>query len=287
MAKVKGAGSGNRQRAAADDDDDDDGGGVAGFTDEQRTELGQLVNAAVSGQLQRKLGNAIKSTLDESLAPIREMLEGRNGNTGNRQRAAADDDDQDDDDDEPPVTKGKRGTKAKAAAPDPETANMRKRLATLEEERKLEREQARNGKRDALLREHLEAAGVDKNRIRGAVAVLRDNMKHDDKTGDWFYKAKRDGFEEDLDVADGVSEWAGTDEGKSYIAPPAGAQQARGGSGSRIGAQGNGGRTGGVINGGRAAVDPKQAKAAAKQEAMKTLTDAVGGLMGGAVPLGG
>lgn len=272
------------QRPTDDDGDDDDTGGAgSSWSDEQRTELGQLVNAAVSGQLQRKLGNAIKATLDESLAPIMQKLNERGG------RRPADDDDGepgDDDDQDIAPTKGKRGKGQARPAADPERDRMAKRLAAIEEERKTEREQARNGKRDALLREHLEAAGVDKNRIRGAVAVLRENMKHDDKTGEWFYKAKRDGFEEDLDVEAGVGEWAGTDEGKSYLAPPTGAQQ-RGGSGTRIGAQGSGGRVGGAIGGGRPATDPKAAKVQAKQEAMKTLTDAVGGLMGSAIPLGG
>ncbi len=285
MAKPRGTGSGNRPRnpAPTDDDDDDDTGGSGGFTDEQRTELGQLVNAAVSGQLQRKLGNAIKSTLDESLAPIRQMLEQRNGG------ARGDDDDGgDDDDDEQPAPKGKRGKGGKpaAAARDPEKENMQKRLAAIEEERKQEREQSRNRERDSMLRERLEAAGVDKNRIRGAIAVLKEQTKYDDKAGEWFYKAKRDGFEEDLDLDAGVSEWADTDEGKSYLAPPTGAAQPRGGSGSRPNTQGSGGRAGGVIGGGRPAVDPKAAKAQAKQDAVKTLNDAVGGLMGGAVNLG-
>lgn len=284
MAKAKG-GNGNRQQrqqpAGDDDDDDGDGGAVAGFTDEQRTELGQLVNAAVSGQLQRKLPNAIKSTLDESLAPIKQMLEQRNGNA----RPSGDDDGDDGDDEDLPPAKGKRAKGAAPARRDPETENMRKRLAQIEEERKLEREQGRNRERDAQLKEQLTAAGVEPNRIRGAIAVLKESTKYDDKTGEWFYKAKRDGFDEDLDISAGVQEWAGTDEGKAYLAPPAGAQP-RQGSGSRPNVQGSGGRAGGVIGGGRPIADPKQAKAAAKQDAMKSLTDAVGGLMGGTIPLG-
>lgn len=283
MAKPRGAGNGQRQqRQTPPDDDDDDTDTPAGFTDEQRSELGQLVNAAVSGQLQRKLPNAIKASLDEGLAPIMAKLNEGSGRRG----APADDDDGDDDDTDDVVpAKGKRGKGGKPAR-DPETENMRKRLAQIEEERKAEREQSRSRERDTMLREHLEAAGVDKNRIRGAVAVLRESMKYDEKAGEWSYKAKRDGFDEDIDVETGVGEWAATDEGKSYLAPPQGAQQ-RGGSGTRVGTQGSGGRAGGVIGGGRPAVDPKAAKAQGKQDAVKALNDAVGGLMGGAIPLGG
>lgn len=285
MAKPRGAGSGNRQRAAADDDDDNDegGGAIGALSDEARTEIGQLVNAAVSSQLQRKLPNAIKASLDEGLAPIMAKL---NEGGGSRRRAADDDQEDPDDDLEEQPTKGKRGKGQRAAARDPETENMRKRLATLEEERKTEREQTRNRDRDTVLREQLTAAGVEPNRMRGAIAVLRESMKYDDKVGEWAYKAKRDGFEEDLDVETGVNEWAGTDEGKSYLAPPATTQQ-RGGSGTRVGTTGSGGRTGGVIGGGRPATDPKQAKAQGKADAVKSLNDAVGSLMGGTIPLGG
>lgn len=283
MAAKKKPGQQNNQQVV-DDDDDDTGGEL---TDGMRTEITNLVNAAVSGQLSRKLPNAITSALETGLAPLREQME--NIARGTSRNSGGDDDD--DDDDQQQQQRGKNKGKQRAAAKDPETEGMKKRLAQLEEERKQEREQARNRERDTMLREQLEAAGVDKNRIRGAVAVLRDNMKYDDKAGEWVYKAKRDGgYEDDLDVNTGVSEWAATDEGKSYLAPPSntGGGQQRGGSGvgRTVGAGATGAGAGRVQNGGRPAADPKAAKAQAKQEALKNLTTAIDSLGGGGIPLG-
>lgn len=280
MAVKKKTGQQQNQNNDGDDPDDGDGGGE--LTDGMRTEITNLVNAAVSGQLSRKLPNAITSAIEAGLAPIREQLTqggNRNGDRGNS-------DDPDDDDGDPqPRNKGKGKGGGGAAGKDPEVVAMRKRMEAMEAERKQEKETARNRERDTLLREQLEAAGVDKNRVRGAIAVLRDSMKYDDKAGEWTYSAKRDGYDEPLDVSTGVSEWAGTDEGKSYLAPPsnAGQQQQRGGSGVRpTGANGQAR----VQNGGRAAADPKAAKVAAKQEAVSNLTKAIDSLGGGAIPLG-
>lgn len=282
MAKQKG----KQGNPPPDDDDDEDGGGGT-LSDSMRTEITNLVNAAVSGQLSRKLPNAITAAVEGAIAPLRESL----ANGGARRRSDDDDEDAGDDDDEdaPPQRGKNKGKNAGAArAKDPEFDRMQKRLNQLETERKQEREQARNRERDTLLREQLEAAGVDKNRIRGAVAVLRDSMKYDDKTGEWSYKAKRDGFDEDVDIAAGVGEWASTDEGKSYLAPPNSGGQPRGGSGMRPngGAGGTGAGAPRLANGGRPAQDPKAAKQAAKQDAMKALAGAVNELGGGTVNLG-
>lgn len=260
------------------DDDDDGGDGGGELTDAQRTEITNLVNAAVSGQLSRKLPNAITAALEAGLKPIQDSI----AQLGGRR----DDDDgggNDDDDDQGQQQRGKNKGKQPARGKDPEVEAMRKQLADMKRERDQEREQTRNGKRDQLLREQLEAAGVDKNRIRGAIAVLRESMKYDDKAGEWVYRIKRDGIDEDLDVETGVSEWAATDEGKSYLAPPQQQQQLRGGSGQRP--AGDGGRPR-VQNGGRPTQDPKAAKAQAKQDAMANLSKAIDSLGGGNIPLG-
>lgn len=259
--------------------DDEDEDPADDLSESQVARITDIVNAAVSGQLSRKLGRAISDAVETAVTPLREQLEAR----GSRRR---DDDPGDDDDDDqqqqqqPVRGKNKGGGKQK----DPELESMRKRMSQLEEERKKEREESRNGKRDTLLREQLEAAGVDKNRIRGATAVLRESMKYDEKAGEWVFNAKRDGYDEPLDVGAGVSEWAATDEGKSYLAPPSnGNQQPRGGSGVRPAGGGGAPR---LQNGGRPAADPKAAKVQAKQDALKNLTTAIDSLGGGAIPLG-
>ncbi|HUS27599.1 MAG TPA: hypothetical protein VMZ53_03800 [Kofleriaceae bacterium] len=274
-AKKKPGQQGNQ---APQDDEDDDAGSGGGLTDEARTEINTLVHAAINAQFSRKLPAAISSAMETVIAPLREQLA-----NSNRGRAAEGDDDEGDDDQDQQPAARKKG-KQPAARKDPEVENMRKQLAKLTEEREQERTQARNRERDTMLREQLEAAGVDKNRVRGAIAVLRDSMKYDDKAGEWIYSSKRDGYEEPLDVSTGVSEWAATDEGKSYLAPPSNAGQPRGGSGMRPGAP-NGGAPR-VQNGGRPAQDPKAAKAQAKVDAVKSLSTAIDSLAGGVIPLG-
>lgn len=277
----------NRGNRNPEPDDDDDEGGGEGISDEMRSELTNLVNAAVSGQLNRKLPNAIKNAVDTSLAPIREMLE-----RGGKPAGGGDgDDDEIDDDQEQRQRAGKKGAApaARSSRKDPEVENMRKQLAKLTEERETERTQTRNRDRDTQLREQLTSAGVDPNRIRGAVAVLRDSMKYDDKAGEWSYTAKRDGFDEDLDVSTGVKEWASTDEGKSYLAPAGkpnggnGGQRANGGSGTRVQ---NGGARGGVVNGGKPVADPKAQKAERRAEAMQNMQNAMGELGGATIGIG-
>lgn len=262
---------GNRQ-PDPDDDDDDAGDGADDFSEGQVARITDIVNAAVSGQLSRKLVRVVGDAVEAAVKPLRDQV-------GKRSAAPAGDDDEDEDDDPQPQPKGKN----KGARKDPELESMRKRMAQIEDERKKEREEARNGKRDSMLREQLEAAGVDKNRIRGAVAVLRDSMKWDDKASEWVFNAKREGYEEPLDVSAGVSEWAGTDEGKSYLAPPQQQQQQRGGSGVRP-TGGNGQAR--QVNGGRPTADPKAAKVQKKQEALQNLTSAIDSLGGGTIPLG-
>jgi hypothetical protein len=267
-----------QQNQNNDDDDDDAGAGGGALSDEARTEINSLVHAAINAQFSRKLPAAISSAMEGVIAPLRQQLEGLSS------RGRQDDDDDDDNaDDQQQQQRGKRG---KAARKDPEVETMRKQLAKLTEEREQERQQNRNRERDSMLREQLEAAGVDKNRIRGAVAVLRDSMKYDDKAGEWVFNAKRDGYEEPLDVSAGVGEWAGTDEGKSYLAPPSGSQQQqqRGGSGVRP-TQGGSGGAPRLQNGGRPTLDPKAAKQQAKQQAVQNLSTAIDALGGGTIPL--
>jgi hypothetical protein len=273
MAQKKKPGNQNPNPPPTDDDDDDDGGGDVSFTAQQREEITALVNAAVSGQLGRKLKGALAGALDEAIAPIREQLEA----IGSR-RQSDDGDDDGDDDDEPP----QRKSKGKGSAVNPEMQKMKQKLDKLTAEREAEKAQAIAREKDATIREHLAKIGVDPLRMRGAAAVIAGSIKRDEKTGAFSYTAKRDGYDDDIDIEAGIKEWASTDEGKSYLAPPKGSQRPAGGSGMRPA----GGGGGPVLGGGRPTSDPKAVKAEKRANAVNQLSDAIGALSGGNVSLG-
>ena len=178
---------------------------------------------------------------------------------------------------------------AAAGQPNPETAaltaklnDLQKKLEEQTQRTKDEAAKARNEKRDSLLNETLGKISVDPNRRRGAAAVLREGAVWDEASGSWMYKAKRDGYEEQIPLDQYVTkEWAATDEGKSYIsaAPP------RGGAGTRQTSQTAMG-TGGAAR--RMPADPKAAQQQARQDALTSLYDAAAGLVGGgSVGIGG
>lgn len=305
----------NRQQPPDDDDDTDT------FSDTQRNELNELVNAAVSGQLRRKLPSIVTAALQEPMGELRALIEGNGGGAGGARGAGrrGDEEDVDDEDDiEQPTRQRGRGRQAPAAARgrrgagdrvadrepdpdqqptqrrgaaggDPELTRLQRQVAKLEQERAAERESMRATERDGILREHLTSVGVDKNRIRGAIAVLRESMRFDDKAKEWSYIAKRDGLDEDIDPIEGVREWAASDEGKSYLAPPSAggaggagaggpAPQLRRGAGTRP----NSGSTRGTSP----TPDARQQRAATVQQAQQSLASAIDSLAGGGIPLG-
>lgn len=259
----------NRQQQQPDnDDDDDDGGGAVSFSDAQRDEINKLVNAAVGSQLGRKLGPALETAMSPILEKMQAIAGGKastgdEGGTGERQ--------------------GPKGGKV----PEGETEREKELRLRVEEldrkskqmdaERKTERDNARNAKRDATLREELTKNGVDPMRMKGALAVLRESTIVDEKSGDVIYKAQREGYVDDLDVAKGVKEWADSDEGKAYRTTKqpeqrrvvTGAVNVIGASGGSSGAGGKGGK------------GPDPAKVERKEAALDKLTGAVGELIGG------
>lgn len=257
-----------------DDDDDDE------FTDKQLGRITNIVNAAVSGQMSRKLPRLIADAVGNAMKGNRR----RDDDAGDDDGDEGDPPDDDQEQEQPTGQRGKRGGGG-SGKPDPAMARMSRELAQLKKERQLEREQARNRERDSLLREQLEAAGVDKNRMRGAVAIHAANMKYDEKTGAWSYKTKRDGFDEDVDVDAGIADWANTDEGKAFLAPPQNGGQPRGGSGHRPAQPGTNAPR--LRGNGAPSKDPKQAKAEARQAAMQNLGAAINELGGATVAVGG
>lgn len=214
MAKRKPNGQPN------DDDSDDD---EAPFTDQQLEVITRTVNASVTAQITRKLPSAIEqavapqfATLNETLAKLVPQQPGANGQPAN---AGA----------------GNAGAGSPQPTKDPEVEQLRSKLSKIEEERKTEREAVRAQERDGKLRELLSTAGVEPNRMKGAIAVLRESMKYDPKANDgaggWQYIAKRDGYDEPLALDAGVKEWTNTDEGKSYLAATT-TRSANGGAGT-------------------------------------------------------
>jgi len=281
MAKQRGNNSNNGGGNNEPDPDEDE------LSEAVINTITRTVNATVTAHLSRKLGPALKEALGTELTEIRDTLtqiaggkpnagaggDGK-GNEGKGQNS------------------GQPGTNGQQPAPslkdDPEVVAMRKRLAALEDERKKERETAQNNERDGTLREILTAAKIDPNRMRGAIAVVRDSVKRDAE-GKLVYKAQRQGYVDDLTLEDGVAEWLATDEGKSYQAPAQGVRG--GGAGTRqAGAARGGGGVAGVVKGGanaptRGAQDVN-VKAQRRQAAFDALSAAINTDDGGTVEIG-
>jgi len=243
-----------------DDDDDDD----TGDTTLGREEITRLVNATVSAQLARKLPAAIEAGTTPILAKLDELGTAVAGGAKGKGKAKAkrrrDDDDEDDQlDDDSEVAQLRR-----------ELADMQGKLKAQADERAKEAKEARETRIQADLKDALTKAKIDPLRLKGAAAVVRDLLVVDEKTGKATYRAKRDGYDEDLELEAGVAEWAATDEGKSYIA----ATGAAGGSGARPpGTPQGGGR--------KPAANTPEAKVQARREATEQLLGAVKGLVAG------
>lgn len=261
--------------------DDDDGDDAPTISDEMRTEIGNMINGSIKDHLKRTLGPAIRSSLDPVLLEIKAL-------TAKRAAPADADDDTEDQGEEPDpderpakVKGGKQSpapvdTKAEAKA-QRELKAMRAKVEAMDAERKLEREQLQAGQRDSSLRELLVKGNVKPELMRGAMLALRETTKRDDKTGEWTFVAKRDGFDEELDLAAGVDGWLKSDEGKAHVAAPT--QPARSGSGMpRI----NGPTAAPALGRTQPAADPKHARAAAMADADAELTSALTALASGA-----
>jgi len=253
----------NPTKKPNDDDQDEDGdeGGDGGGGDDRpvtRAEMMKAINGAVSGQLARKLAPAIEA----GMAPVLERL-----NTLAPKQAQ--NDDEDDGDDQGEDARPKPAKKSAAES------KLERRTAALERELKEARE--KNAKEEALrksatiestLTEHLTKVGVNPLQMRGALAVHKSSAFVDD-AGKVRFKVQRDGYEEDLEPATALGEWAATDEGKSYLAPSG----SSGGAGARA-PRGNGPQ-------GRAPKNTPEGKAIAVQEARGSLLSAVGELVAG------
>lgn len=260
--------------AAGDDDDDDDV--------PTREELIGIVNSAVTSQLGRRL----PAMIGEAMAPITtQMTELAAAITG-RQPGAQ----------QPPAGGQQQGQPAPGAQPGqqgntPELGALQQTVAQLQAQLK-ERDSAaaaaatreRESARDGAVSTALASLGVPPARVRGALAVVRESL-HEVKDATapggvrYVYKAKRNGYEEDLDIAAGVAEWGAGDEGKAYLAPT---QAVRGGAGTRPAPAGGNGAGRGQPE------DPKVAKQQKIDQATAGLVQMITGASdGGTVNLGG
>jgi hypothetical protein len=246
--------------AKPDDDDDDDAGDDTPLT---RGEVMKLINGAVSGQLSRKLPAAIEA----GVSPIMAKLDELGG--GKKKPDDSDDDDAEDDEDQAPSKKGK-------GRADPVVTKMSKQLTNLQQQIKdrddklaKEAEARKASKIESELTKALTELGVDKNRIRGALAIHKGAASVDDESGNVLFKVKRDGYDEDLEPGAALKEWAGTEEGKSYLAPTG----SSGGAGARAPRQQGPAR--------KPAPNTPEAKAEKVQNAKNDLLGAVGQLVAG------
>lgn len=243
-----------------DDDDDGDGGGAEAFSPSQLEIINNTVTAAVTAHVKRGL----KPMQDQLavLPTIQETLEKLAG--GGKQNEGGGDE-------------GKaKQQQQQAAQPDPEKVAMKKRLDAIEAEREQERASAREARRDTALTEIATKAGVEKNRIRGVVALMRGEAKYDKESGNYFMTVNRHGVDEQVSLEEGAASFFKSDEGKSYLAPTSAAP--RGGSGQGRGTT----TTAGVTQRSNApAKGANGAKEEKKQAAAEAFVGAVGELFGG------
>jgi hypothetical protein len=236
----------------------DDADDEVEFTDAQLDKIGKIVNAAVASHSQRKLPAMIKEAVTAGFSELKESLGAGGGDPKG--------------DEKPQGGSGPTENEKKLQA---KLDEMDKRLKAVTDDATKRTKAADDAKRDAELTAALSSAGVPKERIRGAVAILRESVKLGED-GAAKYVAKRDGYEDELDLPSGVKEWAGSDEGKAYVGTPT-QQRPAGGSGTpRRGASK-------VIGGGAPATAQQaaQQKAEKKAAAQQRLTEQVSALLNG------
>lgn len=244
------------------------------FTEAQLQIINDTITAAVSQHVKRHM----KPLTDQlaGLTTIQEQLEVLTANAAKQT----------------PAKGAKEKEPGAKSEENPEVSELRARLdelaksnAKLTKERADERIRMRDSDRDRKLTEQATAAGVDKNRLRGVTALLRDQVKYD-RDGNPYMTVKRGGVDEDVDLEVGTAEFFKTDEGKSYLAPTqqgaGGARQAATGGRTNAASVAGGAARGAGGGGSNAPVrGADQQKADRKQAALKQLGEGVEALLGG------
>lgn len=115
--------------------------------------------------------------------------------------------------------------KGKDEAKDPRTAELEAKIAALEEQNRKQAEERKQAEKRAKLerlhgsaRDALLEAGVPPERVRIALAVLKDEglLDYDDQ-GQPGVRFQRKGYSEVLDPKEGVAEWLKSDAGKLFL----------------------------------------------------------------------
>lgn len=207
-------------------DEGDEKDAAVVFTPEQTQEMIRIQNAATvthNTRMQKimdakmeDMSKTFLSTLDqlkETIAGIGEPLDG-----GDEKKKISDED----------------AIRAKYEA---RIAQVEKRADAAESRRAEEEQKAKVAQERQRLNAALSEAGVDKGRVRAAVALLytEDNRVGRDADNEITFKMQRDGYVDDLTLEDGIGEWLKSDEGK-HFAPPMGARGS-GAEGGRPGRQ--------------------------------------------------
>lgn len=106
---------------------------------------------------------------------------------------------------------------------------IEKKFAAKEAEVAAERQRAARNEERTRLGDALRLAGIGEDRIRGAVALLytEDQRVGRNEDGEIVFKNRKDGYEEELPLNEGIAQWVNSDEGKYYLPP-----RAVGGSGN-------------------------------------------------------
>jgi hypothetical protein len=261
-----GGGAGAGAGAGGDGSGGDGGGGDGDiFTPQQNEHLSRIVNSAVTSILGRKLGPAIKESLGSELGDIRETLTKMAGGQQQQQQPGS-------------AGGAGGGTGGAGAQPDPKVRDLERQLAEMRAERENDQRRVRESSRDVRLRELAVAAKVDPNRVRGVVALLKDQVKFADD-GRPVMTLQRNGYTEDVELDHGVGEFFKSDEGKAYLAPTNGGRPAM--APSTSGRQGGAAAPGGAGPRNAPAMSREQAKEARKQAAFEKLKQGVEQLVGG------
>jgi hypothetical protein len=138
--------------------------------------------------------------------------------------------------------------KGKKGEVDPDTKarldDFQRKLEEAEQARKVAEQTAREQRLEGRLRSALAEAGVGTEQQEKALVWLRSRTTKDGKPvlsfnadGNPVWRTDRQGFVDELDVAEGLKGWAATDDGKSFL-PPTGAA----GTGDSAGGRGGSGR---------------------------------------------
>lgn len=221
MAPVNDRGGGGGTNKKKPDDDDDDDENNTPPVDEKK--LGEMVNGAVRnfmkrGAFQEMLATAVTGALEPALGEIKETL-GKLGKSNNT------DDDDAANKDKKNGNGGGGGIPKEVQEQIDELKRSNKKLTDDVAKEKQEKQAAtrRNEQQEerSKLREELKKQGVPDERLNGVVALLYadQNRVVRDKEGKIKYVVVRDGYDEQVELEEGVKEWAKSDEGKNYLAP--------------------------------------------------------------------